>query len=90
MKAMSPTSRVEFRLAPELKLEIEEAAALLGSSFTAFATSVLVERAREIKREHQLSVLSGEAGRSFVELMADPPEPSEALVKTLNTRKVAL
>lgn len=82
--------RVEFRMPQDLKREVEEAAALLGSTFTAFATQALVERAREVRREYGLTVLCDEARDSFVELMTDPPAPSEALRKTLNPAKVVL
>jgi uncharacterized protein (DUF1778 family) len=74
----------------DLKKEVEEAAALLGSTFTAFATQVLVERAREVKRQHGLTVLCDEARDSFVEMILNPPAPSKALKKTLNTRKVSI
>ena len=73
-----------------LKKEVEEAAALLGSTFTAFATQALVERAREVKHRYGLTVLCDEARDSFVEMMTNPPEPSEALKKTLNPTKVVL
>jgi uncharacterized protein (DUF1778 family) len=73
-----------------LKREVEEAVALLGSTFTAFATQTLVERAREIKQQHGLTVLCDEARNSFLDMMANPPGPSEALRKTLNTKKVVL
>jgi len=73
-----------------LKREVEEAAALLGSTFTAFATQALVERAREVKHRHGLTVLCDEARDAFVEMVDNPPVPGEALRKTLNTRKVVL
>lgn len=73
-----------------LKREIEEAAALLGTTFTAFATQALVERARAVKHQHGLTILCDEARDAFVEMMANPPEPSEALKRTLNTTKVVL
>jgi uncharacterized protein (DUF1778 family) len=86
----SVSPRVEFRMSKELKREVEEAAALLGSSFTAFATQALVERAREVKHQYGLTVLCDEARDSFVEMMTNPPAPSEALKRTLNTTKVVL
>jgi len=74
----------------ELKEEVEEAVALLGSTFTAFATQVLVERARQVKHSHGLTILGDEARDSFVEMMANPPDPSEALKKTLGVRSVVV
>lgn len=84
------SSRVEFRMPPELKLEVEEAAALLGSSFTAFAAQALIERAREVKHLHNLTILGDAARDSFIEMMTNPPEPSEALIKTLSVKSVVL
>ena len=51
------TARVEFRMAADLKTEVEEAAALVGATFTSFATETLLQRAREVKRQHGLTVL---------------------------------
>jgi len=75
---------------PNLKKEVEEAVALLGMSFTTFAIQTLVERAREVKSQHSLTVLCDEARDSFVDVMTAPPEPTEALRRTLNTRKVTV
>lgn len=73
-----------------LKREVEEAAALVGSTLTAFATQTLVERAREIKHDYGTTVLEGQARESFIELMAGNPIPSEALRQTLNPRPVKI
>jgi uncharacterized protein (DUF1778 family) len=82
------SSRVEFRMPEDLKHEVDEAAALLGTTFTAFATQVLVERARQVKQNHGLTILGDEARDSFVEMMSNPPEPSLALKATLKRRQV--
>src|SRR5580658_819864 len=91
-KAMADRTspRVEFRMPLSLKREVEEAAALMGASFTAFATQALVERAREVKHQYGLTVLCDEARDSFVEMITNPPAPSDALRKTLNTRSVVI
>ncbi len=89
-RADATSPRVEFRMPRELKREVEEAAALLGSSFTAFATQVLVERAREVTQAHGLTVLCDDARDSFIDMMANPPAPSKALIRTLTTTKVEI
>ncbi len=73
---------------PHLKKEVEEAAALLGTTFTAFATQALVERAREVRLTHSVTTLAGDAASEFARLVIDPPEPSESLRTTLATRKI--
>lgn len=73
---------------PRLKQEVEEAAALLGTTFTAFATQVLVERAREVRLLHSVTSLAGEAANDFAKMIIDAPEPSEALKSTLSKRRI--
>ncbi|CAN5702377.1 hypothetical protein BH11ARM2_BH11ARM2_06720 [soil metagenome] len=90
MTSHAETARVEFRMSADLKSEVEEAAALLGASFTAFATQTLVERARAVKQEHTLTVLGDEARDAFIEMITNPPAPSDALRKTLGVRSVTL
>jgi uncharacterized protein (DUF1778 family) len=87
---MSDSARVEFRIKAPLKREIEEAAELLGISFTAFATEALVERARRVKNDYHVTVLRGEEAKAFVEVMTRPRQMSEKLRKTLNTRSVEI
>lgn len=73
---------------PHLKHEVEEAAALLGTTFTAFATQALVERAREVRLTHSVTTLSEKAAADFAALLLDSPEPSDALRSTLAKRKL--
>ena len=80
------TARVEFRMTPKLKQEVEEAAALLGATVTSFATEALIERARKVKREHSLTVMGDQERDAFLELISHPPEPSAALVKLMHAK----
>ena len=80
------SSRLELRMPTALKDEVEEAASLLGVTTTAFVTQAVTERAREVKRDYSVTVLSGEDREAFLEMMSNPPEPSDALRRTLATR----
>ena len=80
------TARIEFRMAPSLKKEVEEAAALLGTTFTSLATEVLVERSRQVKREHPMTVLCDQERDAFLRLISNPPEPTDALVKLMHAK----
>jgi uncharacterized protein (DUF1778 family) len=80
------TARVEFRMPALLKKEIEEAAALVGATFTSFATEVLVERSRQVKRDHKMTVLEDKERDAFIQLIASPAAPSEALVKLMQAK----
>jgi len=80
------TARVEFRMPADLKSEVEEAAALVGATFTSFATEILVARARQIKHEYGLTVMNDRERDAFLELLTKPKEPTESLVKLMNTQ----
>jgi uncharacterized protein (DUF1778 family) len=73
-------------MASDLKREVEEAAELLGMTLTSFATEVLAERARQVKREHGMTVLNDRERYAFLHLLSSPPAPSESLVKVMATR----
>ncbi|HLO97873.1 MAG TPA: DUF1778 domain-containing protein [Fimbriimonas sp.] len=79
-------ARVEFRMSPQLKKEVEEAATLLGTTFTSFATEVLVERSRQIKRDYNQTVMGDEERDAFMQLILGGEEPSDALVKLMATK----
>lgn len=81
-------ARVEFRMAADLKREIEEVAALVGVSLTTFATEALVEWARRVKREYAHTVLNDQERDAFLRLLAEPPEPNEALRDLMRTKVV--
>jgi uncharacterized protein (DUF1778 family) len=70
----------------DLKSEIEEAAALVGATFTSFATEILVARARQIKLEYGLTVMNDRERDAFLELLTKPTGPTESLVKLMNTQ----
>ncbi len=79
------TARVEFRMEPLLKQEVEEAAALLGATFTAFAIEALVARSRQVKRAHNVSLMDDKERDAFMALISQPPEPTDALTKLMHT-----
>lgn len=86
MAKAQDTARVEFRMSALLKREIEEAAALVGTTFTSFATEVLVERSRQVKRDHNLTVMGDQERDAFLQLISNPVEPSRALAKLMQTK----
>jgi uncharacterized protein (DUF1778 family) len=68
-----------------LKGEIEQAAALMGISLTAFFSMAAVERAREVKAQHASTVLNNEERDAFLTLMTSPPSPNPALHRLMRT-----
>jgi uncharacterized protein (DUF1778 family) len=71
--------RMDFRLDPDHKALIERAAAYRGETVTGYAISTLVREAQQVIREHEVITLSGRDGNTFLELLANPPEPTESL-----------
>lgn len=73
-------ARLNFRLPFELKETIEAAAACLGQSVTDFAISTLVQNARQVLEQTNVTRLSNRDRDIFVELLHDvDAEPNAAL-----------
>lgn len=73
-------ARLNFRLPAELKATIEEAAAHLGQSVSDFAVSTLVQTARQVIREHNVTSLSQRDRDRFLALLDEADaQPNEAL-----------
>ncbi len=78
---MTASARLEFRVAPEVKVIIERAAQLAGEPVTAFARAAAEERAERVLREHE--VITTVPAQFFDDLIAAfdaPPHPNPTLV----------
>ena len=85
MPGAKSEARLNFRLAGELKKTIEEAAAQMGQTVSDFAVSTLVQTARRILHEQQVTRLSERDRQFFVEMLDDQStKPNRALVKAAN------
>jgi len=74
-------ARLDFRLPAELKETIEQAAAHLGQSVDDFAISTLVQTARQVIQEHNVTRLSAHDRDRFIALLDDADaQPNQALV----------
>ncbi len=73
------TARLDFRLPPEARDKIEKAAYFSGQNLSEFAASVLVREAEAIIEKQHKRTLSERDWQLFVDLLANPPEPNEAL-----------
>jgi uncharacterized protein (DUF1778 family) len=74
-------ARLNFRLPPDLKNVIEAAAAHLGQSVSDYAVATLVQDARAVLRQHDVTVLSDRDRDIFVALLDDPgARPNKALL----------
>jgi uncharacterized protein (DUF1778 family) len=88
MPSANSDARINFRLSSELKQTIEDAAAQMGQSISDFAVSTLVQTARKILHEQQVTRLSERDRERFVALLDDEStKPNEALVKAAKRYK---
>lgn len=81
------TSRLEFRLRPESKELIEQAAQLLGITVSEFANSRLVQLARQIIAEHHITQLTSRDRDIFLAMLEADTEPNAALKKAFREVK---
>jgi len=81
-------ARLNFRLPSDLKEVIEEAAASLGQSVSDFAVSTLVQQARSVIEQKNVTVLSKSDRDRFIDLLdgADA-RPNAALTKAAKRYK---
>lgn len=85
--AVPGNPRLAFRLKPELKERIEEAAALLGLSLTDFVLSTLSERSSEVLDRQRRITLSDRDRDRFLDALNRPGRPVPALVNTLQKQR---
>jgi uncharacterized protein (DUF1778 family) len=84
-------ARLNFRLPAELKDVIEEAAASLGQSVSDFAVSTLVQQARSVIEQRNVTTLSDRDRERFIALLDDAEgRPNAALVKAAKRYKKRL
>lgn len=81
------TPRLAFRMKPELKTRVEEAAALMGLTVTDFVVSTLAERAAEVLERQSTLVLSDRDRDLFLEALSRPGQPIPKLVAARRARR---
>lgn len=81
-------ARINFRLNSDLKKTIEDAAAEMGQSVSDFAISTLVQTARKILHDQQVTRLSERDRQLFLAMLDDESsKPNEALAKAAKRYK---
>ena len=81
-------ARINFRLSNELKQTIEDAAAEMGQSVSDFAVSTLVQTARKILHDQQVTRLSDRDRQHFLAMLdGEESKPNDALVKAASRYK---
>ena len=84
------SERVAVRLTPEVKRQLEYAAAIEGRSLTDFVVAAALEAARSsIERTHIIRLSMRDSER-FLAALANPPEPNEAWAEAAALHAAAL
>ena len=73
------SARLEFRAPPDIKADIQRAAALMGLEDTSYALSVLGEHARATIEAHERTSLSEADSEAFLAALDAPAKPTESL-----------
>jgi uncharacterized protein (DUF1778 family) len=78
-KNVPQQSRLNFRLAPEIKERVARAAALTGQDLTEFAVATLSEKADEVLERHDQLLLGSEDYHFFLDALSEKRlrKPSE-------------
>ncbi len=77
------TGRIDFRLPADAREKIELAAFHAGMSLSDFAASTLLERAESVLEKRRVTTLNEAQWDHFVQILLDPPEPTEALARLM-------
>lgn len=85
LRRMRKPDRLWLRLQPEHKALIEMAAAAAGQSVREFAVSHLIQDARDVLRDHAVTVLSDRDRDIFLSILDADAEPNEALKEAART-----
>ena len=72
---------------PNVKAQIQQAAALLGVDETTFVTSVALEHARKTIADHEHTLLSAKDRAAVLAALDTPAEPTDALREAMALRR---
>lgn len=77
------SARINLRTSPEAKALIERAAALMGTTVSAFMLQNAYEAAQRLIAEWEVITLSDRDRDAFLAALENPPEPNEALKRLM-------
>lgn len=75
--------RVTARVPHSTRLIIERAAAIYGATINQFMVQAAVEKANELMRSTEEITLSARDAQTFLDALANPPQPNETLLKAV-------
>lgn len=74
------SARINLRVSPSAKALIERAAAIMGSTVSGFMLQNIYETAARVVAQHDTMTLSNRGRDAFLNALAHPPEPTQALI----------
>lgn len=77
------SERVQLRIDQQSKRLLEQAAGLANMSVSSFVAACALEAATRLIQERQRLVVSSEEWDHFLKVLAEPPEPADALRRAL-------
>lgn len=80
------SARINLRTSPEAKRMIERAAALMGTTVSAFMLQHAYEAARRVVSDNDTLLLSHQAFEAFVSACETPQEPNDELRELMARR----
>lgn len=81
------TARMEQRTKPQVKAQIQAAAALLGMDETTFVTTAAFERARATLERHERTVLDAADRTAFLAALGGPAGPTDAMAEAIDLHR---
>lgn len=79
------SARMEQRVKPKVKEIIEQAAAMLGVDVAEFVSNEAYRGAEAVLGRQEVTRLSPDDRTLLLDLLRNPPEPTEALVDLMRT-----
>ncbi len=80
------SARISLRTSPEAKALIERAAALMGTTVSSFMLQNAYEAASRLVAQQETLVLSDRDRDAFLEALAHPAQPTQALIDLMHLR----
>lgn len=79
MGSLAKSERLELRISPDVKSEIETAAQLSRVSVSQFIADAAMQRAETVINEHNRIKLTEESWNAVMDALENPPAPDERL-----------
>jgi uncharacterized protein (DUF1778 family) len=86
---MTATARIDMRCEEREKDLLNRAAAIKGMRTTEFIRELALEKARDVIEEAERIQLNAKSYRQVLDLLDNPPEPNEALLRAMRAHRVA-